>query len=726
MNAHARCVFRRRANAAVRKNAKKSSDGIVPADTVSRETRENAASLNENCDQESTSAQAEWPPDELQSPERMPSLNQDRPSTYGLVDQLLQGYDSQNTMLSGSEAIPDATPDHSSSAVINGKVARVSDLIGSDLPPAEASILLFEVFIKSVHWFMMVFHESSLRAEMQSILTTGYVAERNLSTLVLILVILLIATKYTTEEELDNVCAGIDLPLLQSKLLKAIETHFLAILDQDNIGTIQVCILLSSFYFYHGRPNRCLAINSAALRIAQNLKFHREPYWHGIDATEREVRRRVCFGSITYGTTTTIKGSRCQVGLPQNIDDTSDRCPGFTSFENFEGEIPQEVTTLSYQRYKFRLYRIAEPIMGEIYFHDGRPVQDLIKKVQDINKQLLEWEKSVPPELNPKSFTSLSKGAPDPLTRVFQLQALALQLSYDNIQLILHRPLLVYNGVLSLGPRLSVPQPPDLSTGFWETSKELCWNSARRTSCVDEYLATLKPIHNYHATSYIGIQTFTAGVMLGIFALSKPFSAQAQEAKRSIGRLIKMPKLLGYRTTISDQTGLILQRLLRLILDEELKVLTSDDVAPAAVARGSDKGCHYPTASVATARITVDLSNSISTASNDMRMHPTSASNEESSYGKSAVGSSGNHPLPRTQGISGIGVNPVEVVDSPVPQLPSYGIVPPSQGSEESNDPVGAILFNPSLGGSFFDSGFLNELEDLGQGWMWEDCYQFA
>ncbi|OQV03457.1 Fungal Zn2-Cys6 binuclear cluster domain-containing protein [Cladophialophora immunda] len=663
---------RRRANASANKNAKKSSEQIVPADTVPRQTGETPARDDENCDPESTSALTEWPPDESRSPERMPSLNQDRPSTYGLVDQLLQGYDSQNANLPGSEAIPDATPDHFSSTMINtGKVARVSDLIGSDLPPTAATLLLFDVFIKSVHWFMMVFHEPSLRAELQSILNTGYVAERNLSTLILILVTLLIATKYTTHEELENVCAGIDVPLLQSKLLETVETHFLAILDQDNIGTIQVCILLSSFYFYHGRPNRCLAINSAAVRIAQNLKFHRESYWRGIDVIEREVRRRVWwalyvldgYGSITYGTTTTINGSKCQVSLPRNIDDTSDRCPGFASFETFENEIPQEVTTLSYQRYKFRLYRIAEPIMGKIYFHDGRPVQDLVKKVQDINEQLLEWEKRVPPELTPKSFSSSSKdAAPDPLTRVFQLQALALQLSYDNIQLILHRPLLVYNGVLSLGPRLNVPQPPNLSTGFWETSKELCWNSARRTSCVDEYLAALKPIHNYHATSYIGIQTFTAGVMLGIFALSKPFSAQAQEAKRSIGRLIRMPKLLGYRTTISDQTGLILQRLLRLILDEELKVLTSDEVTPAAVTRQSDRG--HPTATAPATRIPANSSNNISTASDDVHIQTTSTSNEGLSYDRNAVGSFQNNPLLRTQEDFGIEVNPAGVVGS--------------------------------------------------------------
>jgi hypothetical protein len=398
------------------------------------------------------------------------------------------------------------------------------------------------------------------------------------------------------------------------------------------------------------------------------------------------------------------------VNLPQNIDDTSARCPGFDSIEKLEEGNTQPVTTLSYQRYKFRLYRIAEPIMGEIYFHDRRPIPELVKKVQEINKQLLKWEETVPPELRPTSFSSLDpETSSDPLIRTFQLQALALQLSYDNIQLVLHRPLLVYNGVLSLGPHIRVPKAPVSSNDFWEMSKDLCWRSAHRTACVDEYLALLRPVQNFYASSYIGIQTFTAGVMLGIFALSNPFETQAQEAKRSIGRLVKMPKLLGYRTTISDQTGRVLQRLLRLILDEELKVLTADD-APPTVA-------NKPTP------IKGDLSN-FSIANNI----PTNAFS-----GLEGISDS-NETLDTTKEDQ----NPLQCHIHSQVEVLSPGLQPISQQSTGPNisatvqgaglddDIMETVLANPALGTYFFDSGFLSELDDVGQGWMWEDCHQFG
>lgn len=176
---------------------------------------------------------------------------------------------------------------------MNEKLIPIVKLLGCNLPPTEATTMLFDVFLNSVHWFMMVFHDPTLRAELESMLTTGCTAESNLSTVVLILVVLLIGTKYATEQEAETACPEIDLALLQSKLLQTIESNFLLVLDQANTATLQVCILLSSFYFYHGRPNRCLAINSAATRIAQNLKFHQESRWRNIGVIERETRRRV-------------------------------------------------------------------------------------------------------------------------------------------------------------------------------------------------------------------------------------------------------------------------------------------------------------------------------------------------------------------------------------------------------------------------------------------------
>ncbi|KIW17992.1 hypothetical protein PV08_02278 [Exophiala spinifera] len=677
----------------------------------------------------------------------MPKLSQDRPSTSPI--KLFRGLDTEGGILTDSDAIPDATPDQLSSTTIREKVIPVSELIECDLPAREATMMLFTTFIDSVHWFMMVFHEPTLRVELDNVLRTGSIGEHRLSTLILILVILLIATKYTREEEASLFLrAGVNLQLLQSRLLRIVEWKFLAVLDQDDIGALQVCVLLSSFYFYHGSPNRCLAMNSAAIRIAQKMKIHQESDWPShIDKVEREVRRRVWwalyvvdgYGAMTYGTTNILQSTKCQVNLPENIDDTLDSCPGFNSCEQTADGSSCAVTTLSYQRFKFRLYRIAEPIMGEIYFHNGQPVHTLVKRVQQINQQLLEWEASVPPELRPKLLVSSGHQTDkrtNPVTKIFQLQALALQLSYDNIQLILHRPLLVYNGVLLLGPRPNTAQPLreahlDQDANFWGVSKDLCWKSALRTACIDEYPSILKQVRNFHAASYAGIQTFTAGVMLGIFALSKPFSSQAQEAKRAIGRLIKTPKLLGYQTTISDQTGRILERLLRLVLGEELKLLTSDESTPSTgIAQPNSQALRHSGADTSRSNTQETFHHDGNTLGDSLDIFGTSTIMED--YCQSATSNSNSlpksvcHPDYQPQaGQSNDGAIETQELNSRL---------------DDSNDPanmdlcrIGENLEMPwsisdpaANGASFFDSSFLGDLGDLGQAWMWDESFQFS
>ncbi len=60
-----------------------------------------------------------------------------------------------------------------------------------------------------------------------------------------------------------------------------------------------------------------------------------------------------------------------------------------------------------------------------------------VRLVQQVNESLRRWESTIPAELRPGSFsTSDSDHQVDSLTRIFRLEALSLQLSYDNIQLI--------------------------------------------------------------------------------------------------------------------------------------------------------------------------------------------------------------------------------------------------------------------------------------------------
>ena len=282
------------------------------------------------------------------------------------------------------------------------------------------------------------------------------------------------------------------------------------------------------------------------------------------------------FGTIAYGGPGSINDSDCDVAMVEDLDDLAAQHPRFHSKETLDDGSKVPVTVFSYQRFKFRLYRIASLIIGNGAFLRGATKSKIIERVGSIHEQLINWSASLPSELDPgKDYPAL-----DSLTdveRTFRLQAVTLQLAYDNIMILLHRPLLQYNfetsakksAQLNYAHTEGSDQSPIPQTQL--LSKNQCWESAMRTSKLTELVDVLRFLKTTHAAAYTGIQMFTAGILLSIVALSQPMSSQAQEAKQAIACIIRVSKALGHRTLLSAQSSKILEGLFKVILAKEMK-----------------------------------------------------------------------------------------------------------------------------------------------------------
>jgi hypothetical protein len=292
------------------------------------------------------------------------------------------------------------------------------------------------------------------------------------------------------------------------------------------------------------------------------------------------------FSAVNFGRPCSLSDTDWDVKMVCNLDDTSITCPGFQSTETLEDGSVEHVTILSYRRYKYRLYQIVSAILKSVYFtkDSSTTMQETARRVNAINERLLAWERSVPPELRLSSFTpTSSEGPKDRVLETFQLQALALHLFYNNIQLLLHRPLLTYTG-LSRQSRKSQETTSETmsstpvfdSQTTYQSSKNQCWESAMQTTKISDYRSLLLAARSTPVAPYIGIQAFTAGAVLGLFALSSPLTSISLEAKRALGKLIKMPQSLEFHSLVSDQCANILKELVHLILSEETRLLTSD------------------------------------------------------------------------------------------------------------------------------------------------------
>jgi hypothetical protein len=272
-----------------------------------------------------------------------------------------------------------------------------------------------------------------------------------------------------------------------------------------------------------------------------------------------------------------------------NIDDTTARHPTFMSLEIVDGTT-YAVTIFSYQRYKFKLYQIASRIMAELYLYNSSDLSTAGKKTEMFNEELTSWYEGLPSELryagNGSELHS-NTGALDGETKVvFELQALALQLAYDNIQILLHRPFLQYStithettrppGACSSTSGMHTPDVRGFSSQenvILAKGKAQCLESALRTSKIR--VSTVEAAKHTHASSYIGIHMFTAGMVLSIVALSQPLSDAANEAKSAIARIVSANAAMENKALLSAQSEEVMRNLMRLILEKEMEVIFS-------------------------------------------------------------------------------------------------------------------------------------------------------
>lgn len=256
--------------------------------------------------------------------------------------------------------------------------------------------------------------------------------------------------------------------------------------------------------------------------------------------------------------------------MPRDMEDTQAVHPLLNSLEySVATTHPTRVTLGTYQRCKFELYTIASSIIGSIYNLDSPKSGDVRHQAAAINTKLVDWFERLPAELKLKNnsdvHTNNLSSTELEVYRLFELQALVLQLAYDNVQIILHRPFLRYNGQLTMSPN---PRSPENRP----TSFDQCKHCARRTcSILPQYAPVLLAAKNTHAVAYIAMQNFTAGVTLGMVALSDPGSAQSQDAKKGVANSISLQKNLAESSIVPSQTVKVLEGLFHLIFQREMR-----------------------------------------------------------------------------------------------------------------------------------------------------------
>ncbi|KAH6721570.1 fungal-specific transcription factor domain-containing protein [Leptodontidium sp. MPI-SDFR-AT-0119] len=483
-----------------------------------------------------------------------------------------------------------------SSNIFPAPLIPVLGIIGIELPGQDVCNKLLETYFASVHWFSLVVYEPKFRGRYTAVVGSGLASRSDRGFLLLLLMVLIMGCWYTPNTTRNLGLPPQEMDGLRNRLLAVVQRDFMELMDEDSLEFVQVCALLGSFYLYHGKPRSSFSILGAATKTSQAMDLHRDSsarrsfedveerkrVWWTIYTWDRhEVTLRIYqlsanlvfrFATITYGRPLGINAKDCNVTMPSEIIENIHFDPSFP---------PAMVCLSTYQYHLNHVYRIVSPILEDIYgmrtSSNLDSSSELPKMVSTANRALLEWHQDLPPQL---SFDHLSDLTADSSAeqKMHALQALSLQLTYDNLLIVIHRPLLAGQGQGDRPSDVSGTSPASqFSDDVREIGLKRCLGSALRISNLQRKQNLFVLARSSHLVSFMGMNLFTASVVLFICALSDTLSDTAQEAKRGLKRTLQMQKALSNHASLSLQCSMILEDLVQLILKREMEEMLRDD-----------------------------------------------------------------------------------------------------------------------------------------------------
>ncbi|KAF2718786.1 hypothetical protein K431DRAFT_230181 [Polychaeton citri CBS 116435] len=495
------------------------------------------------------------------------------------------------------DAIPGSHPGRSAFLVDQNIKARrtpTSFYLTNALPPERIMLTLLADYFDSVHWFSLVIVEPKFRRAFDSV-RDGLAKPSEKSFLLLLSAILGLSARYRSYKRGENTASW---QSWSEKMISNVEDQLPRLLERNSLVEIQTLTLLGSFYVYHGRPNLSFSLLGATVKAAQAAGLHRNP--HNLPELEAEERKRVWwtiytwdrFASITYGRPLGVNDKDCNVEMPQDI------------FENivFREQTPEgpenvelQICYSAYQRELNKLYIIASPAIESLYSArestDDRAAEEYMALLQEKTTHLWQWRKALPSDLR-SDLTDDCPARMEPLEKARRLQALSLHLTFDSLQIILHRPFLRRelhlmqtdtlpftpvsrsenaSAIVEHGRRqiTDIEQAIPLET----SSPHQWWEAAVRTSRVTEQPRLAQAATDSHLVSFLALNLFNAAIVMVVLALLDPLGDRAQQAKRAVARIYRLQAMLGSRSALSKQSSEVLSTLVQLLLRRESETI---------------------------------------------------------------------------------------------------------------------------------------------------------
>lgn len=478
--------------------------------------------------------------------------------------------------------------------------------------------LLVDTYFDRVHWFILVFHQDGFRSKLEKLQHSEQGSIQNSDEVFaftcVLLAVSIIGLQYLCPYRRQLLSSlNEDGYKLQARLIVTLRYVLYDLVALGKLESVQVCLLFGSFHLCHANPKPAWPLLGSALRIAQALGLHRNRVPRSVIGGPNNValapwgeEEKRCwwafyemdrFCSMIYGYPLNVSNQDCDLDFLDPVAE-SQYSPEGTPLPNLR----------AYKLHVSKLSVIITDVLLDLYGprnsdQDGssstqdQRIKRLIGKVAQLDLRLREWQSNVPIELrldvksnmSPQPFlpaealhTDIGASGPRFSEHILRMQALALKLAYENARIVTHRPLLTYR--MSNSPA-TVETAAGRSRSFLEiqdpfrASLESCRDAALQTALIGSLPQFGEALDTY-AVAFVGIQCFTAAVVLCLISSHEPLTTNSHEAKIAIRQLLAMQHALKGRSPLAAQSLKVLQRLTRLVFSKEVDSLVDgSDIA---------------------------------------------------------------------------------------------------------------------------------------------------
>ncbi|OQE42890.1 hypothetical protein PENCOP_c003G00088 [Penicillium coprophilum] len=470
---------------------------------------------------------------------------------------------------------------------ISGATRSAWRLKELQIPPDELMWAAIDAYFSRTHWLLGLVHEPSFRANAKRTLVSGTWERQEMGNVLLLLTVAALGLKAAIADSLWPGQAilsflGLNGCDLMKSFVSEIRLHLLDLMEDSSVESVQVCMLLSSLYGYHGSPSLAwtlarMAINAATyLELNKNipgeedtvLAHVRQHVWNNIIILDTYI-------SILYGRSVSTDAAFVR---PSTICDREElRIDSVILNIPAIKEICDTSSTSSFYAAQFRLYGlIRSNISRSMQIRSGSDseidrFEAAARCATESEILLRQWYKETPSmfrwstwmqdnrwENVNQSLRNLSPKLQE-ASNIMILQAASLQITYDNALILVHRPLLQYS----------------VNTATWSSSMATSVQTSLHVAVEAASRISRFPVHlfqNHYSLSFINFHLFTAGVILCLVPPAKPFSQTAQEAKVGVLRIIRACRAMRDKDRAAKATEEILVELLKVTTTRETRI----------------------------------------------------------------------------------------------------------------------------------------------------------